>query len=75
MKAFEHEYPFCSNPHCELHVRAGDRGVEGCGNWAQMPDGRLIGRGTYEGIFLCDPCGRKTIGTTPALNFSEEDAA
>ena len=63
MHAFESDYPFCSNLRCELHVRAGNSGVHGFGNWARMPDGRMIGRGLYNGIFLCDPCGRAEIGT------------
>jgi len=75
MKAFEHEYPFCSNPHCELHVRAGDPGVQGVGNWAELPDGRLIGRGMYGGVFLCDPCGRTTGANTLAISYSDVDAA
>jgi hypothetical protein len=59
---FEHDYPFCSDPRCELHVRAGDLGVRGSGHWAQLPDGRLVGRGLYDGVFLCDPCGQATLG-------------
>jgi hypothetical protein len=50
--------PFCCNPDCVLHVRSGDAGVQGTGNWAQLPDGTLIGRGVYHGLYLCDPCGR-----------------
>lgn len=57
MHAFESNYPFCSNLRCKLHIRAGDTGVHGFGNWARMPDGRMISRGLYNGIFLCDPCG------------------
>jgi hypothetical protein len=60
---FETDYPFCSNSRCELHVRAGDPGVHGFGHWARLPDGRIIGRGLYDGIFLCDRCGRAAIGT------------
>ncbi len=58
MVGFECSYPFCANPDCLLHVRAGDSGVKGFGNWAIMPDGRTIGRGIYHGVFLCDVCGR-----------------
>jgi hypothetical protein len=61
--AFETDYPFCGNVRCELHVRAGDAGVFGFGNWARLPDGRIIGRGLYQGIFLCDSCGRATVCT------------
>jgi hypothetical protein len=32
--------------------------VQGTGNWAELPDGTLIGRGIYHGLYLCDPCGR-----------------
>jgi hypothetical protein len=58
MNGLEKEFPFCSNPDCVLYVRAGDAGVIGCGNWAQLPDGRIIGRSIYSGVYLCDPCGR-----------------
>jgi hypothetical protein len=33
MNGLEKEFPFCSNPDCELYLRAGDRGVVGSGNW------------------------------------------
>jgi hypothetical protein len=52
---------FCENPDCLLHVRAGDPGVMGQGNWAELPDGRWAGRGRYLGRMLCDFCGRATI--------------
>jgi hypothetical protein len=58
MPAFEQDYPFCGNPQCPLHVRAGDPQVRGAGNWARLPDGRWVGRHVYDGILLCDPCGR-----------------
>ena len=50
--------PFCSNPDCVLHVRPGDPGVVGSGNWAEFADGTLIGRGIYYGVYLCDDCAR-----------------
>lgn len=49
--------PFCSNPSCMLHVRPGDQGVAGEGNWA-LVDGLIVGRGRYGGKMLCDPCGQ-----------------
>ena len=58
MPAFEQDYPFCGNPQCALHVRAGDPGVHGVGNWAQLPDGRWVGRHVYQGVLLCDVCGQ-----------------
>lgn len=61
MRAFEQDLPFCGNPHCELHLRAGDPGVQGAGNWAQFPDGRWVGRQTYDGVLLCDDCGRTSL--------------
>ena len=59
MNGLEKEFPFCSNPACELYVRAGDPGVLGAGNWAVLPDGRIVGRSIYCGVYLCDPCGRE----------------
>jgi len=59
MNGLEKEFPFCSNPDCELYVRAGDPGVLGCGNWAELPDGRIVGRSICCGVYLCDRCGRE----------------
>jgi hypothetical protein len=36
----------------------GDAHVMGKGNWAQLSDGRIVGRGIYWGVYLCDPCGQ-----------------
>jgi hypothetical protein len=57
MIELEKEYPFCSNPDCHLYVRAGDPGVSGSGNWAELPDGRIVGRSIHSGVYLCDVCG------------------
>jgi hypothetical protein len=24
-----------------------------------LPDGRIVGRSIYSGVYLCDPCGRE----------------
>jgi hypothetical protein len=73
MHTFESDYLFCSNPRCELHVRPGDPGVGGFGNWAHLPNGRIVGRELYNGVFLCDPCGRAEIGA--AVRTPTEAAA
>lgn len=57
MAVVHSSHPFCANPDCQLHVRAGDDGVKGFGNWAVMPDGRTVGRSRYYGLLLCDVCG------------------
>src|SRR5450631_2330478 len=51
---------FCSNPSClcGLHVRMGDPGVRGEGNWAELACGVIIGRLIVQGAFLCDGCAR-----------------
>jgi hypothetical protein len=59
MHGFEKDFPFCSNPDCILYVRAGDPGVIGSGNWAELPDGRIVGRILCGGIYLCDLCGHE----------------
>jgi hypothetical protein len=59
MNGLEKEFPFCSNPDCALYVRAGDPGVMGSGNWAELPDGRIVGRSICGGVYLCDLCGRE----------------
>ena len=66
MIGLEKEFPFCSNPDCVLYVRAGDPGVVGSGNWAEFPDGRIVGRSIYSGVYLCDLCGREW---RPVLTF------
>jgi hypothetical protein len=58
--------PFCSNPDCVLYIRAGDPGVVGYGNWAELSGGILMGRGIYHGLYLCDLCGR-TLQPVPAM--------
>ena len=58
MNGRERDDPFCSNPDCILHIRAGDAGAIGSGNWAELTDGTIIGRGIYYGLYLCDSCGR-----------------
>jgi hypothetical protein len=67
MNGLEKEYPFCCNPDCALYVRAGDPGVVGSGNWAEFPDGRIVSRGVYSGVYLCDSCGKNW---QPVLTFS-----
>jgi hypothetical protein len=52
---------FCSNPECDLHVSPGDARVRGHGNWAELPDGVILGRGLYDGRFYCDRCGTALI--------------
>jgi hypothetical protein len=53
-------FAFCGNSRCPLglHVRAGDRNVNGDGNWARLADGIMMGRGVYQGVYLCDACGK-----------------
>ena len=60
-EATEYGAYFCANPDCELHVRAGDAGVRGIGNWARLPDGRTVGRSRYLDQMLCDRCGRRLL--------------
>ena len=67
----ESGYAFCSNPACQLHVRAGDPGVEGAGNWAQLANGLIIGRGIYQGAYFCDSCGRALMSGAVNLEIAE----
>lgn len=53
---------FCGNPDCELHVRVGDQGVCGAGEWAVRGDGVVTSRAVYRGRVLCDLCGRNQRG-------------
>lgn len=74
MHFFELDFPFCANPLCELHVSAGDPGVRGFGNWAQLPDGRIIGRSFHRGGFLCDTCYR-SVATNESIPRDQLSAA
>jgi hypothetical protein len=49
---------FCSNEDCVLHVRIGDPGVRGSGEWAVRPDGIVTSRQVVHGRMLCDVCGQ-----------------
>jgi hypothetical protein len=64
-------YYFCSNPDCPngLHVRAGDRGIEGDGNWAELSSGVIIGRVIVQGAYLCDGCTRALIAGAVKLTI------
>jgi len=57
----ESELPFCANADCFLHVRSGDPGVEGQGNWAVVDETFTVGRGRYGNHMLCDRCGRELL--------------
>ena len=57
MNGLEKDFPFCSNPDCQLFVRAGDPGVMGSGNWAQLPDGQIVGRSLYNGAIYAIGAG------------------
>ena len=59
MIGIEKDFPFCGNPDCVLYVRAGDPGVVGSGNWAQLSDGRIVGRNLRGGVYLCDTCAEE----------------
>ena len=48
---------FCSNPDCALHLRAGDPGVVGEGDWIVLADGRTYGRSRRDDGVYCDACG------------------
>ena len=53
---------FCANPACPLHLRPGDQGVQGAGNWAELPCGAIVGRQAVDGHMLCDPCASRVRG-------------
>ena len=57
----EYDSIFCANPTCVLHVRPGDRNVQGSGNWAQLADGIIVGRRRVDAIMLCDRCAARVI--------------
>jgi hypothetical protein len=52
----ECDLAFCANDGCALHVRVGDVNVQGNGNWAETPDGIVMGRQRVQSVMLCDRC-------------------
>lgn len=49
---------FCSNLRCPFHVRSGDAGVSGFGDWARLADGTKASHHWVDGELLCDLCAR-----------------
>ena len=70
-----HEFAsvFCADSRCVLHVSPGDLNVEGSGNWAETPDGLIIGRQQVEAVLLCDQCAARVI--TGELTVQRHSAA
>ena len=60
---------FCDNERCVLHVRAGDPGVRGSGEWAVRPDGVVTSRRLAGGRIVCDVCA----GVAQAGDKPEEE--
>jgi hypothetical protein len=56
---------FCCNPRCPFHVRVGDPGVDGFGDWATLRDGTTVSHRWADGLLLCDLCapGAQARGT------------
>jgi hypothetical protein len=50
---------FCSSPRCVFHVRVGDPGVKGFGDWATLRDGTTVSHRWVDGELLCDLCARE----------------
>lgn len=62
MVVIESNATFCANPACPLHLRPGDQGAQGAGNWAELPCGAIVGRQAVDGHMLCDPCASRVRG-------------
>ena len=57
----DYESIFCASTACVLHVRRGDANVRGSGNWAQLPEGIIVGRRRVGSVTLCDRCAGKVM--------------
>ena len=66
----EHQL-FCHNVECLLHVRPGDPGVSGHGNWAMTSDGIVVSRTRVGQYMFCDRCARRVIAPVAALTTPE----
>ena len=64
---------FCANPECALHVRMGDPGVTGEGDWIVLADGRTYGRSRHGSEVLCDACGTGRGPVRMPLDKAERD--
>jgi hypothetical protein len=51
---------FCANPDCVFHVRAGDAGTHGAGQWASLANGLTVSRSLVGRTYFCDICVRST---------------
>ncbi len=71
MVVIEFNATFCANPACALHLRPGDQGVEGAGNWAQLPCGAIVGRQVVDGRMFCDPCASRARRVASNLHSAE----
>jgi len=70
MDGITNRFYFCSNPTCVLHVRPGDPGVVGDGNWAEQKlTGIIVGRIIVDGVWLCDGCARQLIAGIVKLDI------
>ena len=59
---------FCANEGCPLHVRPGDPGVSGAGEWAQLRNGLLVSRSAdANGRMVCDLCLRQNAIRQPRV--------
>lgn len=57
---------FCCNPRCPFHVRVGDSGVDGFGDWATLADGTTVSHRWVGGLLLCDDCAATARATRTA---------
>jgi hypothetical protein len=71
MVVIESNATFCANPSCPLHLRPGDQGVQGSGNWAELPCGAIVGRQAVDGHMLCDPCASRARGVVSGPHAAE----
>jgi hypothetical protein len=71
MVVIELNATFCANPVCPLHLRPGDQGVEGAGNWARLPCGAIVSRQSVDGRMLCDLCASRARGVTSGSHGAE----
>ncbi len=58
---FDGEY-FCATENCLLHVRAGDPGVHGSGEWARLGNALIVSRSLRDdGALICDLCRQSMV--------------
>lgn len=66
---------FCHRASCTLHIRTGEAGVEGHGDWATLPNGFQLSRRRVGPHMYCDRCASVQLSAASPDNLDSESTA